>query len=59
MGGGIQLGTDIGAVNTSYLSVKMRYMYTPFGGNGLESVVDSPIYNFGRFYLSLAFGGFF
>ena len=59
MGGGFQLGADIGAISTSYLSVKMRYMYTPFGGVGLESVEGSPISNFGRFYLSLAFGGLF
>lgn len=59
MGGGVQVGADFGAMNTSYLSVRMRYLYTPFGGDGLESVQGSPIFNFGRFYISLVFGGFF
>jgi hypothetical protein len=59
MGGGVQIGADFGAVNTSYLSVKMRYLYTPFGSDGLESMRDSPIFNFGRFYISAAIGGFF
>ena len=59
MGYGFQIGTDIGTINTSFISVKIRYMYTPFGGDGLESVKGSPINNFGRFYLSLALGGFF
>lgn len=59
MGGGVQIGADFGAINTSFISVRMRYIYTPFGGEGLESVIDSPIKNFGGFYISLALGGLF
>jgi len=59
IGGGAQIGADFGALNTSLISVRMRYIYTPFGGEGLESVKDSPIKNFGGFYISLALGGLF
>ena len=59
MGGGVQIGADFGAINTSFMSLKMRYIYTPFGGDGLESIIGSPINNFGRFYLSISFGGLF
>jgi len=59
IGGGIQVGADFGAVNTSFMSFKMRYIYTPYGGEGLASIIDSPIYNFGRFYISLSLGGLF
>jgi hypothetical protein len=59
MGGGIQIGADFGAINTSFISFKMRYIYTPFGEDGLESIIDSPIHNFGRFYISLSLGGLF
>ena len=59
IGGGMQIGADFGAVSTSFLSVRMRYIHTPFGGGGLESVINSPIKNFGGFYISLALGGFF
>ncbi|MDR0926335.1 MAG: hypothetical protein LBO69_01030 [Ignavibacteria bacterium] len=56
-GGGVQVGAEFGAVNTSQINVKMRYTYVPFGGDGLESVADSPIHNFGGFYLMLSIGG--
>jgi len=59
IGGGAQIGADFGALYTSLISVRMRYIYTPFGGEGLESVRDSPIQNFGGFYISLALGGLF
>lgn len=59
MGGGFQIGSDFGAINTSFMSFKMRYIYTPFGEGGLESVIGSPINNFGRFYISLSLGGLF
>ena len=59
IGGGMQIGADFGAVSTSFLSIRMRYIHTPFGGGGLESVRNSPIKNFGGFYISLALGGFF
>ncbi|MPN31534.1 hypothetical protein SDC9_179008 [bioreactor metagenome] len=53
MGAGLQIGADFGAGNTTITTVKMQYIYTPFGGSGLESVIGSPIYNFGGFYISL------
>ena len=59
MGAGMQIGADFGAINTSFMSFKMRYIYTPFGAGGLESVRDYPIHNFGRFYISLSMGGLF
>ena len=59
MGAGVQIGADFGAINTTFMSFKMRYIYTPFGGDGLESIMGSPIYNFGRFYVSVSFGGLF
>ena len=59
MGGGVQVGADFGAINTSFISLKFRYIYTPFGDGGLESIADYPIYNFGRFYLSFLIGGLF
>lgn len=59
IGGGIQVGADFNGSGDSYIGVKIRYNYVPFGGDGLESVKDSPIKNFGGFYLSIALGGFF
>jgi hypothetical protein len=58
-GGGLQIGADFGAANTSLLSVKMRYTYTPFGDGGIESVIGSPIHNMGGFYISLTLGGYY
>ncbi len=59
MGAGFQVGADFGALNTSFISFRFRYIYTPFGAGGLESVIGSPIHNFGRFHLSLSIGGLF
>jgi hypothetical protein len=49
------LGADVGSGNT-LLSINMRYYYIPFGGNGLESIRDYPIKDFGGIFLSLSLG---
>jgi len=49
------IGADVGT-GASLLSINARYYYIPFGGNGLESIRDYPIKDFGGLFLSLSFG---
>lgn len=49
------IGADVGA-GSSLLTVNARYYYIPFGENGLESILNSPIKDFGGLFLSLSFG---
>lgn len=56
-GGGLQIGADFGMSTNSLVTIKVRYTYVPFGGDGLESVKGSPIKNFGGLFLSLSLGG--
>lgn len=35
------------------LEMSLRYQYSPFGGEGLESIIRNPIKNFGGLYISL------
>ncbi|OGU17393.1 MAG: hypothetical protein A2X61_05725 [Ignavibacteria bacterium GWB2_35_12] len=49
------VGADVGT-STTLLSVNARYYYIPFGGDGLESIKDFPIKDFGGVFLSLSFG---
>lgn len=35
------------------LEISLRYQYSPFGGEGLESIIRNPIKNFGGLYISL------
>lgn len=46
------LGANIGVTAKSYIVLSGRYYYIPFGGNGIESVKNKPITNFGGFFLS-------
>ncbi|MCK5742553.1 MAG: hypothetical protein KAH48_10065, partial [Chlorobi bacterium] len=49
-------GVNIYVVDDKFLSINMRYYYTPFGDKGLESVTDSPITDFGGLFLSISMG---
>lgn len=53
------LGAEFGAFNTVLVSFKVKYLYVPWGGNGIESIRNFPIKNLGGIYLSLTLGGFF
>jgi hypothetical protein len=55
-GGFAGIGAAIGAMNRTSLSVNLRYYYIPFGGNGLESIKDLPITDFGGLFLTLSVG---
>ena len=37
-------------------SINLRYYYTPFGGEGIESIRDLPIENCGGIYIGIRFG---
>lgn len=41
----------------SVLGVMIRYYTIPYGGNGLESIRDFPITNFGGVFLNMSVGG--
>ncbi len=55
---GIFLGTgvNIPVTEKSYIGLSARQYWIPFGGNGLESIQNKPIKDFGGFFLSLNFG---
>ena len=55
-GGYIGLGADIGTFGKSVSGVSFRYYYIPFGGNGLESIRNLPITDFGGAFLTLSVG---
>lgn len=50
------VGTYIGSPNKGSLGVNVRYYFIPFGGNGLESIRDLPMKDFGGLFLSLSIG---
>ena len=52
----IGIGADVGGQGNSMMSVNIKYYYIPFGGEGLESIKDLPIKNFGGIFLSLDVG---
>ncbi|MCX7907991.1 MAG: hypothetical protein N2560_00515 [Ignavibacteria bacterium] len=49
-------GVNIPITDKSYIGVSARQYWIPFGGNGLESIKDKPIKDFGGFFLALNFG---
>ncbi len=49
-------GAEITSKPTAHLSIDIRYYHIPFGGEGIESVKDIPIKNFGGIFLSITFG---
>lgn len=57
-GGMLGVGSMFGKPSDkSVIGVMIRYYTIPFGGNGLESIRDFPISNFGGVFLSLSVGG--
>lgn len=50
------IGANLGSSANSIMSVNMRYYYIPFGGDGLESIRDRPLHDFGGVFLSLSLG---
>jgi hypothetical protein len=50
------VGANFSIVGKSVLSFNARYYYIPFGGDGLESIKNAPMTNFGGIFLSLSFG---
>jgi hypothetical protein len=49
------LGANLMGQGKTTMGLDISYYYIPFGGNGLESMKDLPIYNFGGIVLSLNF----
>jgi len=57
MGGMISVGSLFGnPAEGNVMGVMVRYYSIPFGGNGIESIQDNPITNFGGIFLSLSVG---
>ena len=52
-------GANVGSGSKSFVSVNVRYYFIPFGGEGLESVKNNPIKDFGGLFLSLSLGAKF
>lgn len=50
------VGAYVSANSKTLMGLNARYYYIPFGGQGLESLKDMPITNFGDFFLSLSVG---
>lgn len=51
----VGIGTQFASFEASKMNFALRYYYIPFGKQGLESVVNFPITNFGGIFLSLTF----
>ena len=54
-GGYVGLGSDFG-IGKSILSLNLKQYFIPFGGNGLESVKNRPLTDFGGFQIELIIG---
>ena len=56
--GYLSLGSAFGSEGRTSLSALIRYYYIPFGGNGIESINDLPMKDFGGLFIALgiAFG---
>lgn len=52
----IGIGAYFSLIDNSIASANIRYYYIPFGGEGLESIRDLPIKDFGGLVLSLSVG---
>jgi len=55
-GGFVGIGANVGSSSKSLMGVNVRYYFIPFGGNGLESIRDLPITDFGGLFLTLSVG---
>lgn len=49
-------GANFSINNKNFLGVSFKYYYIPFGGDGLESIKNMPIKDFGGIFLSLSIG---
>lgn len=56
--GYVSIGSAFGSEGRTSLSALIRYYYIPFGGNGIESINDLPMKDFGGLFIALgiAFG---
>jgi hypothetical protein len=54
--GSVGIGAYFGNINNSILGVNIRYYYIPYGGDGIESVIDLPMKNLGGIFLTLSLG---
>jgi hypothetical protein len=52
----VGIGANFVVSNKSLAALNLRYYFIPFGGNGLESLMNLPIKNFGGIFLSLSLG---
>lgn len=52
----VGVGVNIPVTDKSYIGISARQYWIPFGGNGLESIKDKPIKDFGGLFLGLNFG---
>lgn len=55
--GFVGIGADVGSYGQTLMAVNLRYYYIPFGGKGIESIIDDPIKDLGGIFLSLSIGG--
>lgn len=55
-GGFVGVGMYFGDAQKTLTGAHLRYYYIPFGGDGLASVKNFPIQNFGGIFLSLSMG---
>lgn len=49
-------GAYISSSNTAMIGINFKYYYIPFGGEGLESILNTPIKDFGGIILSISIG---
>ncbi|GEM_PF-168935 len=50
------VGANFSITGKTIFTLNIRYYYIPFGGDGLESIKNSPIHTFGGLFLSMSFG---
>lgn len=55
-GGYAAVGANIGSFGRNVSGISLRYYVIPFGGNGLESIRNLPITDFGGIFLALSVG---
>jgi hypothetical protein len=55
-GGFIGIGSNLSSKGQSILGLNIRYYFIPFGGSGLESIIDQPMTDFGGLFISLNIG---
>lgn len=57
--GFIGFGANFSSKPNAIFGIDLRYYYIPFGGNGLESIIGLPIYDFGGLFISFHVGNKF